>query len=373
MAAARPASVRVGSFLGIPIYAELSLFVTGALVTFAFLPQLEDIDPGIGNGAYLLAVGFAVLLYLSILVHELAHAAVGKAFGLPVRSVALSMLGGVTDLGRSPQSAWRSFAISAAGPGATLAIAAAGYGLLQTAPDGGLAHLVLAQLTISNVIVGIYNLLPGLPLDGGSMLSAVVWRITGDELRATVFAAWAGRVVALLTAALPFIAGYVTQQQPSTLLIVWAAILAVVLWTGSTQALASARVRSRLPLLALRSLVRPSIAVPPATPLAEALRRLGEAGAGALVVVDGAGRATGIVSEAAVSATPPERRPWIAVGEVARAIEPGLVLTADLSGPRLIDALRAQPATEYLVVEPSGGQVSGVLATSDVQRVLAQV
>ncbi len=257
MAAARPASVRVGSFLGIPIYAELSLFVTGALVTFAFLPQLEDIDPGIGNGAYLLAVGFAVLLYLSILVHELAHAAVGKAFGLPVRSVALSMLGGVTDLGRSPQSAWRSFAISAAGPGATLAIAAAGYGLLQTAPDGGLAHLVLAQLTISNVIVGIYNLLPGLPLDGGSMLSAVVWRITGDELRATVFAAWAGRVVALLTAALPFIAGYVTQQQPSTLLIVWAAILAVVLWTGSTQALASARVRSRLPLLALRSLVRP--------------------------------------------------------------------------------------------------------------------
>jgi Zn-dependent protease/CBS domain-containing protein len=305
-------------------------------------------------------------------VHELAHAAVGKMFGLPVRSVALSMLGGVTDLGRSPQSAWRSFAISAAGPAATLAIAAAGYGLLQVAPDGGLAHLVLAQLTVSNVIVGIYNLLPGLPLDGGSMLSAIVWRITGNELRGTLFAAWAGRGVAVLTAALPFILAGVRGQSADLVLVVWAAILAVVLWTGSAQALRSARVRSRLPLLALRHLVRPSIAVAPGTPLAEALRQLGEAGAGALVVVDGDGRATGIVSEAAVSATPVERRPWVAVGDVARALVPGMVLEADLTGPKLIDALRAQPATEYLVVDRSGG-VSGVLATADVERVLAQV
>ena len=147
----------------------------------------------------------------------------------------------------------------------------------------------------------------------------------------------------------------------------WAFILAAVLWTGSTQALRSVRVRSRLPLLALRHLVRPSIAVAPATPLAEALRQLGEAGAGALVVVDGEGRATGIVSEAAVSATPVERRPWVAVGEVSRALVPGMVLAADLTGPRLIDALRAQPATEYLVVDRSGG-VSGVLATADVER-----
>ncbi len=240
------------------------------------------------------------------------------------------------------------------------------------APAYGLAHLLLWQLTLSNVIVGVYNLLPGLPLDGGSMLSAVVWRLTGDELKGTLFAAWAGRGVAVLTAALPFIVGALSGLAPSPLLVVWAFILAVVLWTGSTQALRSVRVRSRLPLLALRHLVRPSIAVAPATPLAEALRQLGEAGAGALVVVDGDGRATGIVSEAAVSATPVERRPWVVVGEVSRALVPGMVLAADLTGPRLIDALRAQPATEYLVVDRSGG-VSGVLATADVERVLAQV
>ena len=372
MAAGRPGAIRVGSFLGVPIYADLSLFLTGALVTVAFLPRLEQIDPTIGNRAWVLAAGFAVLLYLSILVHELAHAAVGRAFGLPVRSVALSMLGGVTDLGRSPQSAGRSFAISAAGPAATLAIAGAGFGLLRLVPSDGLGHALLAQLTVSNVIVGIYNLLPGLPLDGGGMLSAVLWRITGNELTGITFAGWSGRAVAVATAALPFVAGYLTGQPADTVLIVWAAILAVVLWTGSTQALRSARVRARLPALALRGLVRRSVAVGPTMPLAEALRQLDQAGAGALVVVDGEGRATGLVSEAAVSATPVERRPWVAVSDVSRALGPGMVLSADLSGTGLLDALRSQPATEYLVVEP-GGTVAGVLATTDVERVLAEV
>jgi Zn-dependent protease/CBS domain-containing protein len=372
MAAGRPGSLRVGSFLGVPIFADLSLFLTGALVTVAFLPRLEQIDPTIGSGAWVLAAGFAVLLYLSILVHELAHAAVGRAFGLPVRSVALSMLGGVTDLGRAPQSAGRSFAISAAGPAATLAIAGAGLGLLRIAPADGIGHALLAQLTVSNVIVGVYNLLPGLPLDGGSMLAAVLWRVTGNELTGVIFAGWCGRAVAVTTAALPFVAGYLLGGQPDSVLIVWAAVLAVVLWTGSTQALRSARIRGRLPALALRGLVRRSVAVGPTTPLAEALRRLDEAGAGALVVVDGDGRATGLVSEAAVSATPLERRPWVAVSDVARALVPGMVISADLTGPRLLEALRSQPATEYLVVEPSG-TVAGVLATADVERVLAEV
>jgi Zn-dependent protease len=371
MAAGRPGALRVGHFYGVPIYADLSLFIAGALVTVAILPRLEEIDPTIGNRAYLVAAGFAVLVYLSILLHELAHAAVGRAYGLPVRSIALSLLGGVTDLGRAPQSAGRSFAISAAGPATTLVIAGLGYGLLQVTPEGTLTWLVLTQLTASNVIVGVYNLLPGLPLDGGAMLASVVWGITRNETKGIVFAAWAGRGVAVLTAAIPFLAAWSREEAPDPVLIVLALFLSVVLWMGSAQALRAARFRKRLPLLALRHLVRPSIAVPPTTPLAEALRQLEAAGAAALVVVDGTGRATGIVSEAAVSATPVERRPWVATGDVARPLVPGLVLTADLTGPRLIEALEAQPATEYLVVDREGA-VSGVLATADVQRVLAQ-
>jgi Zn-dependent protease/CBS domain-containing protein len=372
MARGRPGSLRIGSFLGVPIYADLSLFLTGALVAYAFVSRLDGVDPTLGYQAYVVAAGFAALLYLSILVHELAHAAVGLAFHLPVRSVALSMLGGVTDLGRSPRTPGRSFAISAAGPAATLVIAGAGWSALQIVPENTLGWLVLASLTVSNLVVGVYNLLPGLPLDGGSMLAAVLWKLTGSELSGLRWAAWAGRGIAVLTAALPFILAAATGTWPTTLFIVWAAILAVVLWNGSNQALQSARVRDRLPRLTLRGLVRPSLRVPGSMPLAEALRQLTEHSAGGIVVVDGDGRPTALVSEAAVAATPVERRPWISVSEVARGIVPGLVLRSDLAGEGLIDALRNQPATEYLVVD-DGNLVLGVLSTSDVERVFSDV
>lgn len=372
MADARGSGIRVGRFLGIPIYADASLFITGALVAVGFLPRLEDSDPTIGSRKYLVAIGFAILLYLSILVHELAHAAVARAFALPVRSVSLSMLGGATRLDRKPDTPGRDFAISGAGPGATLLIAAAGWALLQVGPPDGLVHLVLVQLTLSNVIVGIYNLLPGLPLDGGSMLAAVVWKVSGVELTGQLVAGWAGRVVAVLTASLPFLIGWRTGNPPSSIFVVWAAVIAFFLWNGSTQSLRAARVRARLPQLALRGLVRPALMVNATTPLAEAMRQLTEAGAGAIVTTDSDGQATGLVSEAAVAATPPERRPWIPVNDVARPIVPELVLRLDLSGEQLLMAVSKLPATEYLAVDASG-QVAGVLAAADLERHFSDV
>jgi CBS domain-containing protein len=110
--------------------------------------------------------------------------------------------------------------------------------------------------------------------------------------------------------------------------------------------------------------------VPGDVPLGEALRRLNEAGARGLVVVDSSGRPTALVSEAAVKATPEQRRPWVQVASLARSIEPGLVLRADLAGEELIEALRETPGTEYLVVEP-GGEVFGVLATTDIEQAFA--
>jgi Zn-dependent protease/CBS domain-containing protein len=368
-----PASgMKIGRFLGIPIYADVSLFLTGALVAYGFLPRLESEDPSLGSSKYLVAGGFALLLYLSILVHELAHAAVARAYRLPVRSVVLSMLGGATALDRRPDTPGRDFAISGAGPAATLLIAALGWAGMQLTPSGSWVNLVLFQLALSNVIVGGYNLLPGLPLDGGSMLAAVVWRVTGDELKGQVTAGWSGRGVAVLTAASPFLLGARAGQPPNTLFVVWAAVLAFFLWNGSTQSLRAAKVRARLPRLALRGMLRPALLVHAGLPLAEALRQLAEAGAGALVVTDSAGRPTGLVSEASVAATPLERRPWVSVNEVARPLVAGLVLGPDLVGEALLTALRQTPATEYLVVD-AAGSVLGVLAAADLDRHFSDV
>jgi hypothetical protein len=101
--------------------------------------------------------------------------------------------------------------------------------------------------------------------------------------------------------------------------------------------------------------------------LSEALRRAHEEGARGLVVVDRGGDPVGLVREAAVLATPEHRRPWVAVGPLARDLVPGMRVGADLAGEDLLLAMRAAPASEYLVVEASGA-VYGVLARTDVEH-----
>ncbi len=124
--------------------------------------------------------------------------------------------------------------------------------------------------------------------------------------------------------------------------------------------------------MSARRLSRQAIPISADVPLSEAVRRAQGAGARALVVVDHENTPTAIVSEAAVQATPEERRPWIEVGTLARTLEPSMVLSADLAGMDLIKAVQQAPASEYLLTE-ADGQVFGVLATADLDIAFAGV
>src|SRR5262249_41409859 len=152
----------------------------------------------------------------------------------------------------------------------------------------------------------------------------------------------------------------------------WVAVSARFRWTGAGQAIRATKFRQRLPDLQARKLARRAISVPASTPLAEAIRQADDARARAVVVVDNDSKPIAILNEAAVMATPPQRRPWIEAGTLARSIEQDMVLPADLSGLALLDAMRKAPATEYLLVEPSG-DVYGVLAAKDLDGVFSGV
>jgi CBS domain-containing protein len=223
---------------------------------------------------------------------------------------------------------------------------------------------------VANFIVGVFNLLPGLPLDGGRMLRAVIWKITGKPTTATIAAAWVGRVLALALLAIPFFSGSLAGGDIVSTL--WVVVIAAFMWTGASQSIKATRFRERLPALQARRLARKAVSVHASTPLAEAVRQADEAGASAIVIIDHDNKPIAIVNEAAVTATPPQRRPWVDTGSMARSIDPGLVLSADLQGMALLDALRRSPASEYLLVEPSG-QVVGVLAAKDLDQVFAGV
>ena len=353
---------------GVPVYVSPYWFLVAVFLVVLYSGSLPQ-SIHTSWVRYAVAAAFVVTLWASVLVHELSHCVVARAFKLTVRRILLYPLGGFSEIEQEPPTPAKEFSVSVVGPLTSLALAGIGIGLNYAFNPGGIPRVLIDELILANLIVGIFNLLPGLPLDGGRMLRAGVWKVTGRPGTATIAAAWAGRGLAVLLIIVP-VALLGTKLSLTSSFVLWLAVIAVFMWFSSGQAIRAAKVRDRLPGLQARRLARRAIAIPGNVPLAEAIRRADEAQARALVVVDYESTPIAIVNETAVMATPPQRRPWIEVGSLARAIEPGLVLSADLSGMELIEAVQRSPATEYLLIEPSG-QIFGVLATSDLDHAFA--
>lgn len=355
---------------GIPVQISPYWFVIAGVFIVLYANDLAGTLDGATR--YVVAAVFVVLLYLSVLVHELSHSVVARGYGLPVRRILLYPLGGVSEIEQEPQTPGREFTVSAAGPALSFVLAGIGFGLMKAVPQGSIGWVIVSQFRWANLVVGVFNLLPGLPLDGGRMLRAVVWKLTGRPGAATITAAWAGRLIAVALIAVPVGWNLANGQSTDLTSMIWLVAIAAFMWMGAGQSIKATRLRERLPGVRARRLARKAIPIPADLPLSEAVRRADEASARALVVVDHENTPIAIVSESAVMATPPQRRPWIEAGTLARKLDPSLVLPADLSGMALIDAVRKAPASEYLVVEPTG-QVYGVLAASDLDGAFAGV
>jgi len=367
----RPAGAwQLGSVAGAPLYVQRSWLLVAALIAVVFAPRVDTVAPGLGNLAYLAGLGIAVLLYLSVLLHEVSHALMAQAFGMRVISVTLHFLGGVTHIEDQAETPRREFWIAVVGPLTSAAIGLTALAGAQVAPQG-LALFAVQSLAIANLVLAVLNALPGLPLDGGAVLRALVWSVSGRPELATIVAAWGGRVVAVLILGYPFVSAQVFDSRLTLLDFVLAGVVASFVWSGASQSLAVARLRGRLPTLRAREMARRALSVPEDLPLSEAVRRAREMGAGSLVTVEGGGRPIGIVNEHAVDATPDDRRPWMSTGALSRRIDPGVVLSADLAGEPLVRAMNATPSSEYLLVEEDGS-VYGVLAAVDVDAALTR-
>ncbi|MEH0543318.1 site-2 protease family protein [Streptomyces sp. B21-105] len=368
--------ILMGRPFGVPVYVAPSWFLVAALITWVFGGQLDRVLPELGAARYLVSLFFAVAFYASVLIHELAHTIAALRFKLPVRRIQLQFFGGVSEIEKEAETPGREFWLAFVGPLLSLALAGVFYLAMKTVEPGTVPGVLVAGLMISNLIVAIFNLLPGLPLDGGRMLRAVVWKITGKPMSGTVAAAWVGRALAvsvliglpLLTQSGALGSGAEDSVGMDTVTdALLAAILAAIIWTGAGNSLRMARLREHLPELRARTLTRRAVPVESHTPLSEALRRANDAGARALVVVDANGEPLSLVREAAIVGVPEHRRPWVAVSGLAQDLSDGMRVSAELAGEDLLDVLRATPATEYLVVEETG-EIFGVLSAADVER-----
>jgi Zn-dependent protease/predicted transcriptional regulator len=210
--------VKIGRLFGIEITVNPSWVLIFALVAYAVGSpngplQSEKVTP---LERALLGILGSLLFFTSVLLHELAHSLLARSRGVPVKGITLFIFGGVSSLDGEPATAPSAAWIAAIGPLTSMALALAFYGLALATGTTPIAML-FAYLAFANVVLAVFNVLPAYPLDGGRVLHAVVWRMTGDRLRATRVAATIGGIVSALYASfnglwLTFIGWYLLQS-----------------------------------------------------------------------------------------------------------------------------------------------------------------
>ena len=188
-------TIRVGNLFGIPFYIHPSWFLVLGLVTWSYSSGLGAQFPLLSGGlALLLGLMTALLLFASVVAHELGHSFVAKAQGIDVKSITLFIFGGLASLEKESKTPAEAFWVAIAGPLVSLLLfaifIAIGFGTVTSGPLAA----IIGVLASVNLALALFNLIPGLPLDGGNILKALVWKITGNPYKGVVFASRVGQI-----------------------------------------------------------------------------------------------------------------------------------------------------------------------------------
>jgi Zn-dependent protease len=264
-------SFRIATVGGIPVNVDSSWLWIAVLAVYTLYARLEGRTGLHPSGALAYAVLGAALFFGSVFLHELAHAVTARIAGIRVEGITLVFFGGFTAAHSEEKGAGPAFAIAALGPGTSLAIA----GVLRVLADavgrqGTPLPGLLRYVAIINLIMAVFNVLPGLPLDGGRMLQAAVWGITGDRARATRVAAWTGMALGVALFAL---AAYAVTQQ-DLFFAIWMAVIGSFIFQGARASRHRIGIGDRLARATVADVIEPPpAAVPAELSLSETLDR----------------------------------------------------------------------------------------------------
>jgi len=204
------ASWRIGSLFGIPLFLDPSWFFILAFVTII---NAQNLDPTFGS-SWAWSGGFvmALLLFGSVVLHELGHSLAARSQGIKVNSITLFLFGGVASIDRESKTPGEAFQVAIAGPAVSLTLFGLFYALSQALPPSSLGENIVSDLARINLVLALFNLIPGLPLDGGQVLKAAVWKLTGNRFQGVRWAARTGIAFGGLAIALGLGVGLLTGE-----------------------------------------------------------------------------------------------------------------------------------------------------------------
>jgi Zn-dependent protease len=362
-------SIRLFTIRGIEVGVHYSWLIIFGLMTWSLSVYVFPRDPLLprhlsGAEYWILGAATALLLFVSVLIHELAHSFVALARGLQARSITLFIFGGVSSLGGDAKEASTEFLVAIVGPLTSFALAAIAYGVASVVEEPRV-DLVASYLVYINIVLGLFNLVPGFPLDGGRVLRSVLWGMTNNMRKATEWAGNVGKIVAWGMFAyalfLIFDGDYISG--------VWMAAIAWFLHNAASNSVQQLVFETRLRRVRARDVVaQDETTVPPGLSVAELIEQyLLPTNRRALAVTDN-GRLVGIVTLSDILKVPPSERSKVTVAEVMGGREGMFTVTADARVQDAVELLAEHELEQLPVMD--GPRYVGMLTRADVMRQL---
>jgi Zn-dependent protease/predicted transcriptional regulator len=359
-------SIRLFTIRGIEVGVHYSWLVIFALLTWSLgvyvfpdavggLPQIEY---------WLLGALTTILMFGSVLLHELAHSLVARTRGLNVRSITLFIFGGVSNLSGDAKEASTEFVIAIVGPLTSFVLAGVSF-VIASAVDEPRISLVASYLTYINFVLGLFNLVPGFPLDGGRVLRAILWGTTGSMRKATEWAANVGKLVAWGMFAVALLLLY----RGDVISGIWLAAIAWFLYNAASNSVQQVVFETRLQRVKAGDVVRHDEAtVAPEVSVAQLVDEYMLPDNRRAMAVARDGRLVGIVTVSDIMKVPPTERANVTVGQIMGGGANLFTVRADTRVADAIELLAEHDLEQLPVVD--GDKFVGMLTRADVMRQL---
>lgn len=365
-------SVRLGTIAGVRVGLNFSVLVILAIIVVGLAAgRFPAVFPGHTVVAYIAAAGVAaILFFVSLLAHELAHAVLARRNGIDVEGIVLWLFGGVAQLKGEPRSPGADFRIAAVGPLTSVVVAVifgAVAAVLVTVQTPGLVVGIFSYLAFVNVLLAVFNLVPAAPLDGGRILRAALWAWRHDRVRAAVTAARAGRVFGYILVALGVLQVVVGRGIGG----LWLALIGLFLVNAAMAEEQQSQLSETLHGVRVRDVMspRPIIADPNQTLEAFITETAWTHPHSTYPLVDGEGRLTGLVTLNRVRAAPADRRAELTLSEIACPPRELPIATPEERLVELLPRLAGCSDGRAVVVDDQQ-RVIGIVSPSDVSRAI---
>lgn len=361
--------LKIASVAGVPIYVSWSWWIFAILIMVIFRPTFAQALPEASVGwTWAVSAFFVLIMFVTVLIHELAHALAAMSFGWHVNEITLNFWGGATmyqhsSSGRA-QTPLRSLVVAIVGPISNLLIAGIAWVLLQVLLDPGGTTTVLLNVTVwTNLLIGVFNLLPGHPLDGGRVVESAVWAATGSRAHGMRAAGWSGRLIVIALVIGGFIVPWVLTGNISVFGLLIVVLIGTMLWQAATGAIRTAELQMRAEKMRITDLMTPVRTILADAPIAKLAPLLTPTRPGfeyeqlpiaVLEVSETSGheRLVGLVDYGALGAVP--RSSWqLPVSTVSRTANPAARIGASDSVEDLFTRFMEFPNDVVAVVDES--------------------